>query len=74
MACFALPRSSHLAERFAAGCALECVALTLSDIVAGLDPAAHRAKKMEPRVKPGGDEQRWISFAGKCFWPMPVAP
>jgi hypothetical protein len=28
-------------------------------VVAGLDPAIHLAKRMDPRVKPAGDEGDW---------------
>jgi hypothetical protein len=39
--------------------------VTPSVVIAGLDPAIHLlrkkvlAKKMDPRVKPAGDEYRW---------------
>jgi len=42
---------------------LGCIPLTLSNVIAGLDPVIHlHAKKMDPWVKPAGDEQKgWIT-------------
>jgi hypothetical protein len=36
-------------------CQLEYVSVTLSAVIAGLDPAIHLAKKMDARIKPAHD-------------------
>jgi hypothetical protein len=42
------------------------VSHSLSSVIAGLDPAIHLlckmrlAKRMDPRVKPAGDDREWV--------------
>jgi hypothetical protein len=40
--------------------------LSFTDVIAGLDPAIHHAKKISPRIKPAGDGRRSRGSQGTC--------